>query len=62
MPYADNDRIMPISAEGLGKMMTVIVTVSDSASLILSEYHAAADTESGTLDLTARHRSSMPEI
>ena len=62
MPYADNDRIMPISAEGLGKMMTVIVTVSDSASLIMFEYHAAADTGPGTLDLTARLHSSMPEF
>ena len=37
MPYADDARIMSMSAEGLAKMMTVIVTVFVAAGLTVSE-------------------------
>ena len=46
--------------------MTVIVTVFEPAGLIVSENktetYAAADTEPGTPDLTARHRRSGTEV
>ena len=57
------------SAEGLEKMMTVICDRfrSRRPHRIRKEngglnVHAAADTESGTPDLTARHRSSGTEV
>ena len=65
MLYADDAGIVSKSAKGLAKMMTVIVTVFEAAGSPYSKRngdHAAADTESDTPDLTARHRSSNPDI
>ena len=65
MLYADDAVIVSKSAEGLAKMMTVIVTVFEAAGLHRVQEdgdHAAADTGPGTPDLTARNRSSRPEV
>ena len=68
MLYANDAGIVSKSAEGLEKMMTVIVAVSEAAGLTVLYYpkrngdHTAADTEPGTPDLTARHQSSGTEI
>lgn len=65
--YTDNAGTVSKSAEGLVKMMAVIVAVFKAAGLIRNENgdhadHAAADTTPGTPDFTARHRSSGPEV
>ena len=65
MLYADDAGIVSKSAEGLAKVMTVIVTVFEAAGLTVSEKktnHATANTGPGTLYLTARHRGSRPEV
>ena len=48
------------SAEGLAKMMTVIVTVFEAAGLTVSEKTEAMLLR--TPYLTARHRGSRPEV
>ena len=52
------------TAEGLAKMMTVIVTVLEAASLTASkkktETMLLRTLDHATRDLTARHRSSRP--
>ena len=62
MLYAD-DASMSVT---LAKMMAVIVTVFEAAGLTVSEKKTETmlllDTESGTPDLAARHRSSRPEM
>ena len=64
--YADDAGIVSKSAEGLAKMMAVIVTVFEAAGLTVYEKktknNAAADTEPCTSDSTARHRSSGTEV
>ena len=57
---AGDGGIVSKSAEGLAKMMTVVVTVFEAAGLTVSQNgdYAAAGTEPGTPDLTARPRSS----
>ena len=65
MLYADDAGIVSKSAEGFVKMMTVIVTVSKQQAAPVREKdgdHAAADARPGSQDLTARHRSSRPEV
>ena len=66
MLYADDAGIVSKSPEGPAKIMTVLVTVFRATGLTVSEKkietdHAAADTEPGIPDLTARHRSSERE-
>ena len=65
MLYADDAGIVSKSAEGLAKMMTVIVTVFEAAGLTVSE-----NTETMLLRIYrtrhpvphARHRGSRPEV
>ena len=63
--YADDARIVSKSAEGLAKMMTVIVTVFEAAGLTVSkktETMLLRTPDPGTLHLTARHQGSRPEL
>ena len=65
MLYADDAGIVSKSAEGLAKMMTVIVTVMNSRTHRVRKENgdnAAAHTQQGAPDLTARRRSSGPEV
>ena len=65
MLYADDAGCVFKSAEGLAKMMTVIVNVFEAGSLTVyreeDEKYAAADTEPDTPHLAARHRRSRLE-
>ena len=63
MRYADDEGIVSKSAEGLTKMMTVIVTAFEAAGLTVSEKKTETmllDTQPGAPDLTARRPSSEP--
>ena len=66
MLYADDAGIVSKSAAGLAKMMTAVVTVFEAAGLTVSEKKtetiAAAHIQPGAPDLTARRRSSGPEV
>ena len=60
MLYANDAGIVSKSADGLAKMMTVIVTVFEAAGLTVSEKTEAMLLR--TPYLTARHRGSRPEV
>ena len=66
MLYADDAGIMSKSVDGLAKMMTVIVTVVEAAGLNVSEKKTETmllrTPKTGNPDLTARRRSSGPEV
>ena len=66
MLYADDAGIVSKSAEGLAKMMTVILTAFEAAGVTRVRKEngddAAADTQPGNPDFTARRRSSGPEV
>ena len=66
MLYADDAGIVSKSAEGLAKMMTVIVTAFEAAGLTESEKkidnNALTNTRSDNPRTTARHRSCRPEV
>ena len=66
MVYAGDAATVSKSAKGVGKMMTVIVTVFEAAGLTASENvtldRAAAGTGLGTSYLSNRHRGSKPEV
>ena len=65
MLYADDAGIVSKSAEGLAKLMTVIVTVFEAAGLTVLENKTDNDPTNTRPDdprTTARHRSGRPEV
>ena len=66
MLYADDVGVVSKSAEGLAKMMTVIVTVLEAAGLTVSEKKTrdnfSTSTRPDNPHPAARHRSSRPEV
>ena len=65
MLYADDAGIVSTSAEGLAKIVTVIVSVFEAAGLTVSENKTEimlADTGTGIPHLTAGHRGRRPEV
>ena len=67
MLHADDAGTVSKSAEGLAKMMTVVVAVFEAAGLTVSEKkedrdNASTNTKPDHPRTTARHRSGRPEV